>query len=169
MEPSLIHLDTPDEVQLAYAQAASAIEFILVTRGHPKLREVMDRMADSATRGAGEPIRETLGLEFSEFEAQWRQFLASKELKPARGLMVQRLKVKEGRADEERLDMEGDQIHGRPESNPLGRPFEGTGRIGAAVLEYRRALEETQDAVPIMTRLASAWLSWPVMKKPSRS
>ena len=34
MEPSLIKLDRPEDVQLAYAQAASAIEFILVKAGH---------------------------------------------------------------------------------------------------------------------------------------
>ena len=30
------------------------------------------------------------------------------------------------------------------------------GRTGAAVLEYRRALRETRDSVPIMNRLSSS-------------
>jgi hypothetical protein len=68
MEPSLIHLETPEDVQLAYAQAASAIEFVLITHGHLTLREMMNRMARSTTEGAGESIKETLKIQFSEFE-----------------------------------------------------------------------------------------------------
>ena len=38
MEPSLISLETPEDVQLAYAQAASAIEFIITKAGHEGLQ-----------------------------------------------------------------------------------------------------------------------------------
>ena len=54
MEPSLIKLETPEDVQLAYAQAASAIEFIIAKAGHDGLREIMRRMAASGTKGASE-------------------------------------------------------------------------------------------------------------------
>ena len=81
MEPSLVKLETPEDVQLAYAQAASAIEFIIAKAGHEGLREIMKRMADSEHRGAGESIKDVLGLEFDEFEENWKEFLASKGLK----------------------------------------------------------------------------------------
>ena len=159
MEPSLIHLETPEDVQLAYAQAASAIEFVLITHGHLTLRQMMNRMARSTTAGAGESIKETLEMEFSEFETKWREFLATKKLEAHRGLTVHRLKVKEGRADEERMDM--DEIKSMVARNrtQLGDRLKERGRIGAAVAEYRRALTETQDAVPIMNRLSSALLN----------
>ena len=35
MEPSLVKLETPEDVQLAYAEAASAIEFI-IDQGGPR-------------------------------------------------------------------------------------------------------------------------------------
>jgi cytochrome c-type biogenesis protein CcmH/NrfG len=38
----------------------------------------------------------------------------------------------------------------------LGDRLKERGRISAAVLEYRRAMAETQDSVPIMNRLSSA-------------
>ena len=76
MEPSLIRLETPEDVQLAYAQAASAIEFIIARAGHEGLKEIMKRMADATTKGASEPIREVLGLEFSDFEEKWKEFLS---------------------------------------------------------------------------------------------
>jgi tetratricopeptide (TPR) repeat protein len=38
----------------------------------------------------------------------------------------------------------------------LGDRLKERGRTGAAVLEYRRALAETQESVPVMNRLSSA-------------
>jgi len=156
MEPSLIRLKTPEEVQLAYAQAASAIEFIIARRGQEKLNRIMQRMALSSSKGAGEAIREILGLEFFEFEDQWREYLASKELKPVGGVILQRYKVKEGRADEERLDMEEIKSLVARNRAHLGDRLKERGRISAAVLEYRRAMEESSDSVPIMNKLSSA-------------
>jgi tetratricopeptide (TPR) repeat protein len=156
MEPSLIHLETPEDVQLAYAQAASAIEFISTTAGHDRLQDIMKRMADSSARGAGEAIKEVLGFEFSEFEKKWREFLASKKLSPVPGVAVHRYKVSEGRADEERLDMEEIKSMVARNRAHLGDLLKERGRVSAAVLEYRRALSEDGDSVPILNRLSSA-------------
>jgi hypothetical protein len=81
MEPSLLRLETPADVQLAYAQGASAIEFIIAKAGHKGLEEVMKRMATQRERGAGESIKDVMGLSFSEFETKWEEYLASKGLK----------------------------------------------------------------------------------------
>jgi len=156
MEPSLVRLETPEDVQLAYAQAASAIEFIITKAGSERLREIMDRMAGATTKGASEAIRQVLGLQFSEFEEKWKEYLAFKELKTVDGVVLHRYKVKEGRADEERLDMEEIKSLVARNRAHLGDRLKERGRISAAVLEYRRALAETRDSVPIMNRLSSA-------------
>jgi tetratricopeptide (TPR) repeat protein len=156
MEPSLIHLDTPEEVQLAYAQAASAIEFIISRIGNEGLKKVMERMAQTKTKGAGEAIKEMMGLEFSEFEAQWKAFLAAKEIKPVAGTKIQPYKVKEGKASEQRMDMEEIKSLVARNRAHLGDKLKERGRTGAAVIEYRRALAEMQHAVPVMNRLSSA-------------
>jgi tetratricopeptide (TPR) repeat protein len=156
MEPSLIHLETPEEVQLAYAQAASAIEFIIATAGHQGLKNVMDRMARSEAGGAGESIREVLGLEFSHFEERWKAFLAAKSLQPEAGASVNRYKVKEGEGDADRLDLQEIQSMVARNRAHLGDRLKERGRMDAAVLEYRRALAETRDSVPVMKRLSTA-------------
>ncbi|MGD9179843.1 MAG: tetratricopeptide repeat protein [Desulfobacterales bacterium] len=156
MEPSLIHLDTPEEVQLAYAQGASAIEFIISRIGYEGLKKVMERMAQGETKGAGEAVKEMMGLEFSEFEAQWKAFLRAKEIKPVAGTKIQPYKVKEGKASEERMDMaEIKSLVARNRAH-LGDKLKERGRTGAAVIEYRRALAEMQHAVPVMNRLSAA-------------
>ncbi len=156
MEPSLIKLETPEDVQLAYAQAASAIEFIIAKAGHEKLREIMGRMSTGTTKGASEAIREILGLPFPEFEDKWKEALALKGLKPADGVVLHRYKVKEGRVDEERLDMEEIKSLVARNRAHLGDRLKERGRISAAILEYRRAMAETRNSVPIMNRLSSA-------------
>jgi tetratricopeptide (TPR) repeat protein len=156
MEPSLIRLETPEEVQLAYAQAASAIEFIITKAGHEQLREIMKRMSSASGKGTSEAIREVLGLEFPEFEGKWKEYLISKELKGVDGAVLQRYKVKEGRADEERLDMEEIKSMVARNRAHLGDRLLERGRVSAAVLEYRRAMAESRDSVPIMNRLSSA-------------
>lgn len=155
MEPSLIRLETPEEVQQAYAQAASAIEFILESVGHGGLQSIMERMALAKTEGAGESIREVMGMGFPEFEKKWVAYLASKEMNPLAGATVHRHKVREGEMDMERMDLEEIKSLVARNRTHLGDRLKERGRPGAAVIQYRRALEETQDAVPVRNRLSS--------------
>ncbi len=159
MEPSLIKLETPEDVQLAYAQAALAIDFIISKVGHEGLKRVMTRMATSRERGASEAIQEILGLKFGEFENQWKEYLASKGLKEVSGVHVRRYKIKEGRADEERLDMSEIKSMVSRNRAHLGDLLHERGRREAAVMEYRRALADANDSVPVMNRLSNVLIS----------
>jgi len=159
MEPSLIKLETPEDVQLAYAQAALAIDFIISKVGHEGLKRVMMRMATSRERGASEAIQEGLGLKFDEFENQWKEYLASKGLKEVSGVHVHKYKITEGRADEERLDMgEIKSMVSRNRAH-LGDLLNERGRREAAVMEYRRALADANDSVPVMNRLSNVLIT----------
>jgi len=159
MEPSLIKLETPEDVQLAYAQAASAIDFIISKVGHEGLKRVMTRMATPRERGASEAIQEGLGLKFGEFENQWKEYLASKGLKEVRGVHVHKYKIKEGRADEERLDMSEIKSMVSRNRAHLGDLLNERGRREAAVMEYRRALADANNSVPVMNRLSNVLIS----------
>jgi len=159
MEPSLIKLETPEDVQLAYAQAALAIDFIISKVGHEGLQRVMTRMATSRERGASEALQEILGLRFDEFENQWKEYLASKGLKEVSGVHVRRHKIKEGRADEERLDMSEIKSMVSRNRAHLGDLLNERGRREAAVMEYRRALADANDSVPVMNRLSDVLIS----------
>jgi tetratricopeptide (TPR) repeat protein len=156
MEPSLVNLENPEDVQLAYAEAASAIEFILTKSGYDGLQKVMKQMASTNQKGAGEAIREVLGLPFSEFEETWKGFLSSKGYQEIAGIHGHRYKIKEGKYDEERMDTEEIKSLVAKNKTHLGDLLKERGRIEAAVLEYRRALEESRDSVTIMTKLSSA-------------
>jgi tetratricopeptide (TPR) repeat protein len=158
MEPSLIKLDTPEDVQLAYAQAASAIEFIIARAGHQGLAEIMNRMGTNTEKGASAPIKAVLGLNFQEFEGSWKEFLKAKGLTEMSGASVRRLKIKEGKVNEESMDMEEIKSLVARNRAHLGDLLKEKGRMGAAVLEYRRALAENQDSVSLMNRLSAVLL-----------
>jgi tetratricopeptide (TPR) repeat protein len=158
MEPSLVKLPGPDDVQLAYAEAASAIDFIVERVGHKGLMEVMTRMAAADVKGARDSIKNVLGISFDEFENQWKEFLTGKGFREKAKVTGHRYKIKEGKADEERMEMEEIKSLVARNRAHLGDLMRERGRMGAAVLEYRRALNDAPDSVPIMTRLSSALL-----------
>lgn len=158
MEPSLLKLETPDDVQLAYAQAALAIEFIITKKGSEGLREIMRRMKGSETRGAGHAIQAVMGMEFNEFERQWNEFLRAKDFKPVEGTSVRRLRIKGGPADEERMDLEEIKSLVARNRAHLGDRLMERGRTGAALLEYRRALTEHPGSVPVLNKLSTAMI-----------
>jgi len=159
MEPSLVRLETAEEIQLAYAQSASAIDFIITKVGEKGLKEVMRHMATSGSPGASESIKEVLGLTFGEFEERWKEFLASRGFKETGGVSVRHFKIKEGKTDEERLDLEEIKSVASRNRTHLGDRLKERGRMSAAVLEYRRALADTPDSVPLLNRLSSSLMA----------
>ena len=156
MDPGLVKLQTPEDVQLAYAEAESAIDFIIEKRGHAGLEEVMKQMAASDEKGAGSAIKAVMGWDFNEFEEKWRGFLASKGYKEAEGVSVHRYKLKEGLADDDRMEMREIKSMIARNRAHLGDLLQEKGRLEAAVLEYRRALEDAHDSVPVLNKLSEA-------------
>jgi tetratricopeptide (TPR) repeat protein len=157
MENSFIKLETPEEVQLAYAQAASVIDFILSRAGDAGLREVMRRMAvGNPPEGARGAVQQVLGWPFPEFSEKWKESLTQKNLKEVEGVHARHFKIKEGKSDEERVEMgEIQSMIGRNRAH-LGDRLKERGRMEAAAREYHRALAESRESVPVMNRLADA-------------
>ncbi|HEY1374310.1 MAG TPA: hypothetical protein VGH50_17695, partial [Candidatus Binatia bacterium] len=82
MEPSLIYLDTPEQVQLAYAEAASAVDFLVSRKGDGAPR---DLLAVVKTLPTPQAIEKVLAEPYAAFEKDWKDFLRAKQLKPVEG------------------------------------------------------------------------------------
>lgn len=158
MEPSLVKLETPDQVQLAYVEAASAIDFIIDRMGYSGLKKIMAAMSTYEEPGAWGAIEEVMGLSMSEFQAVWKKFLASRGLKEIEGLEVRSYKVRESQRDEQILDLK--EIKSIMARNwvTLGDLLRARGRLNAAVIEYRKALGEAPASVPILNKLSMVLL-----------
>jgi tetratricopeptide (TPR) repeat protein len=160
MEPSLVRLETPQQVQLAYAEAASSVEFILSRVGYPGLRAIFVEMARTGARGARGPIEQVMGVSFTAFEDEWKQFLRSKQLMPVPGVQLTQFKVVEkSERDEDRLEQEALQSAAVERDLSLGDLMRQRGRFDGAVYYYNRARQGRPDAPFVLNKLSRALLA----------
>ena len=151
MEPSLIHLETPEQVQLAYAEAASAIDYINQSKGKAGVRELLVALNEISTP---EAISKVFGLSFDAFEAQWKDFLNQKGLKEIEGTRVRRLKVKKDQnEDQEIVELKEIQSAVARNRTHLGDQLSNKGRTVAAANEYQRALQASPHSSIILNKL----------------
>jgi tetratricopeptide (TPR) repeat protein len=156
MEPSLVHLETPEQVQLAYAEAASAVDFINSSKGRAGMRGLLAALNDKSTP---EAIENMFGLSFDAFESQWKGFLKKKGLKPIEGSRVRKLRVKkDGREDEEAVELKEIQSAVARNRTHLGDQLLGRGRAAAAAHEYQRALQVSPHSPIILNKLGRLYI-----------
>jgi tetratricopeptide (TPR) repeat protein len=160
MEPSLVRLETPHQVQLAYAEAASSVEFMLSRVGYSGLRGIFSEMARRDNRGAKGPIEQVLGISFAAFEDEWRQYLRAMQLAPVAGVQLAQFKVVEpGERDEDRLEHEALQSAAVERDLSLGDLMRQRGRFDGAVYYYDRARKGRPDAPFVLNKLARVLLA----------
>jgi tetratricopeptide (TPR) repeat protein len=160
MEPSLVRLETPQQVQLAYAEAASSVEFMLNNVGYPGLREIFLEMARTGARGAKRPIEQVLEISFAAFEGEWKQFLQAKQLRPVAGVQLAQFKVVEkGDRDEDRLEQEALQSAAVERDLSLGDLMRQRGRFDGAIYYYERARKGRPDSPFVLNKVARALLA----------
>jgi tetratricopeptide (TPR) repeat protein len=160
MEPSLVRLETPRQVQLAYAEAASAVEFMLDRVGYVGLRQIFLEMARTATRGAKAPIEQVLGLPFTVFEEAWKQFLQRKQLAPVAGVELAQFKVIENsESNPDRVEQEALQSAVVERDLGLGDLMRQRSRFDAAIYYYERARKARPDAPFVLNKLSRVLLT----------
>ncbi len=151
MEPSLIYLETPQQVQLAYAEAASTIDFITHRKGRDGIRRLLSELRQEPTRQAVETV---MTIPFDKFETQWQEFLKAKGLQEIEGSRVRKLKVKgKGKSDEETVELKEIQSVVARNRTHLADRLWAMGRTVAASTEYRRALKASPYSSIILNRL----------------
>jgi tetratricopeptide (TPR) repeat protein len=152
MEPSLIYLETPEQVQLAYAEAASAIDFLVHRKGDAAIRQVLSELK---SRSTPEAIEKTTAKPYASFEAEWKDFLKAKHLKEVEGSHVRRFKVVDGQKEDE-VTVELKEIQSVVARNRthIGDQLMERGRTAAATEEYRRALQASPGSPIILNKLA---------------
>ena len=153
MEPSLIRLDTPEQVQLAYAEAASAVDYIKGVRGPGGIREVLAEVARTST---AEAIETVMGKPLEQFEADWREFVRGQGLRVVEGSRIRTYEVKDESTSPEIVEL-GEIRSGIARNRThLGDRMRARGRLRAAAAEYRRALRAGPNSIVILERLGEA-------------
>jgi tetratricopeptide (TPR) repeat protein len=159
MEPSLVRLETPRQVQLAYAQAASTVDFILSQVGYAGLRGMFQHMASTGVYGAKGPVEHVLGISFAAFEEQWRQFLRGQNLTPVPGVQLPQYKVVENdTVDVDKLEQEALQSATVDRDLSLGDLMRQRGRLDGAIYYYERARRARPDTPLVLNKLGRTLL-----------
>lgn len=153
MEPSLIRLDTPEQVQLAYAEVASAVDYILQTRGPEAIREVLSFVNDLST---AEAIEAVMGVPLEGFEADWRRFVEGQGLTVVQGSRLRSYKVAEDGETQPAVELGEIRSEIARNRTHLADRLRQRGRLRAASAEYRRALRAGPDSTVILNRLGDA-------------
>ncbi len=150
MEPSLIRLDTPEQVQLAYAEVASAVDYIRQAKGPSGIREVLSRVNRLST---AEAIEAVMGVPLDGFEADWRRFIEGQGLRVIQGSRLRSYKVAEDGATQPSVELNEIQSEIARNRTHLGDRLRRRGRLRAAGAEYRRALRAGPNSTVILNRL----------------
>ena len=150
MEPSLIRLETPQQVQLAYAEVASAVDYIQQAKGPSGIREVLSLVNRLST---AEAIEAVMGVPLEGFEADWRRFVEGQGLKVVPGSRLRRFKVAEEGDAPPPVDLSEIQSEIARNRTHLGDRLRQRGRLRAAGAEYRRALRAGPNSTVILNRL----------------
>ncbi len=151
MEPSLIRLDTPQQVQLAYAEVASAVDYIRQAKGPSGIRDVLARVNDQST---AEAIEAVMGVPLDAFEADWRRFVEGQGLTVIQGSRMRTYKVAQEGGQPAAVELNEIQSEIARNRTHLGDRLRQRGRLRAASAEYRRALRAGPNSTVILTRLS---------------
>ena len=154
MDPSLVKLDTTYQVQLAYAEASSAIDFIVQQLGAQGVVRVLAELRQTKGGGAAEAVTRVMGVPFDTFQEHWRQFLTAKQLQEHQGVHLPRFDLKqEGKMPQDELQQELQSSTARLHAR-LGDRLRQHGRAPAAAMEYRRALDQDAYSPYLLNKLA---------------
>jgi len=168
MMPSLAKLETPEDVQLAYAEVSTMIEYLTQTHGEEIISSVLEKLADGDS--FDQVLLNNLGTNLETFQKKWEQFVKQKKLKTIPGLKPPGIQFKVDRSTQE-LHKEYREIENRRSQDLafLGDILKSRNFHKAALIEYQRAIDQSKVFSPILhNKLAKAHLVTKEYKKAKR-
>ena len=165
MMPSLAKLKTAEDVQLAYAEVSTMIEYLTQVHGSIVISTLLERLAKK------EPfdlvISDTLGMSLAIFQKKWKHFVKQKKLKTIPGLKPPGVHFRVDRMSEE-SNKEYREIDDQKSRDLtfLGDILQSRSFHKAALIEYQRAIDQSKIFSPILhNKLAKAHLITKEYKK----
>jgi len=159
MMPSLAKLKTQEDVQLAYAEVATMIDFMIQEKGETFLPGLLDDLASGQEFEAA--LEFSLGMDLATFQQRWKSFMKQKKLKTIPGLKALQTRFKSSRTSGE--DKKDYQEVGKQRTQDLtflGDILKSRSAFKAAIIEYEKAFEEGDAESPILyNKIAGTYLT----------
>ncbi len=154
MDPSLVKLDSMAQVSLAFAECATAVDYLLSRAGSEGFLAFLRRIGTLAPGLTRQALRETMGLEFTEFEKAWKAHVAGLGLRKIEHLSLPDFRLAGEAAERDILD----EIKSQTARNYLllGDQMRKGGRLKPALVEYKRAYRDSPGSPYIINKVAVA-------------
>ncbi|QPJ65506.1 MAG: tetratricopeptide repeat protein [Candidatus Nitrohelix vancouverensis] len=159
MMPSLAKLKSAEDVQLAYAQVSTMMEHIFELKGEAFLSRMLEQLATGKEEFTPMLERE-LGLSLAQFQEAWEVHARKMKLKNIPGHKTLLLQFKKDGESEDETSYRQIQEKRTRDLTFLADVLKSRNYMEAAVVEYEKAVKETESLNPILyNKLAAAYLS----------
>ena len=149
MMPSLAKLKTAEDVQLAYAEVSTMIEYLTQTRGDDVISNLLEKLAQGESFDLA--LSSTLGVSLDTFQEKWKQFAKRKKLKTIPGLKPPGIHFKTDRSSgESRKEYREIENRASRDLTLLGDILKSRNFHKAALIEYQRAIDQSKVFSPIL-------------------
>ena len=165
MMPSLAKLKTAEDVQLAYAEVSTMIEYLTQVHGDEVISTLLEKLAKEEFFDLA--MSDTIGINLDTFQKEWKNFVKQKKLKTIPGLKPPGVHFKVDRMSEE-SNKEYREIDDQKSRDLtfLGDILQSRSFHKAALIEYQRAIDQSKIFSPILhNKLAKAHLITKEYKK----
>ncbi len=159
MMPSLAKLKSAEDVQLAYAEVATMVDYMVQQNGETVLAQLASELAEGAP--FEKALETVVGKSLSQFQAEWKTYMAGRKLKTIPGLTVLKFRFKNNRSKDQAQKTGLNEAGNRRahDLTMLGDILKSRQYIQAAIIEYQKAIEESKTLSPILyNKLAGTYL-----------
>ncbi len=157
MMPSLAKLKNAEDVQLAYAEVSSMMEYLASIKGHAIFPRMLEDLASDAE--FENVFRKHTGQDLAEFQKSWEHWVKQLELKSIPGIKVLATEFKDKGLESESKKYKHIGSRKARDLTFLGDVLKSRDHLKAAVIEYRKAMGEASTHSPVLfNKLAGIYL-----------
>ena len=156
MMPSLAKLKTAEDVQLAYAEVSSMMEYLTDLKGLNIFSQILQDLAYGAE--FKDTFIKHVGYDLTQFQNNWESWVKNLELKNILGIktLTTEFKNRKGSENKEHIALESRRTR---DLTYLGDILKSRDHFKAAIIEYQKALSEAPSHSPILfNKLARTYL-----------
>ncbi len=157
MMPSLAKLKTAKDVQLAYAEVSTMMEYLAEKKGIKIFSQLLDDL--SKGKSFDDSFLARVGTRLTSFQGKWETWAKKKELKYIPGVTALNKEFKNKNELEPEKDFKGMPTKRSQDLTFLGDILKSRNHYMAAILEYQKAKNESKTHSPVLSnKLASTYI-----------
>ena len=162
MMPSLAKLKNAEDVQLAYAEVATMVEYMIELKGESILVDITEDFSKELSIDT--ILQNRLGMNLDDFQENWKTHVKEKNYSTIPGLKTFKFRFKSSRPKSASNESETDNYKEVTDTQAqdltrLGDILKSRNYLEAATVEYEKAIIESKSISPILNnKLATTYL-----------